>query len=147
MTPARFVFVCVENAGRSQMAQAFLRRHAPGAVSLSAGTRPAGEVNPVVVEVMREVGIDISGNRPGLLSDGVAAGSTLVNMGCMDGGECPALLHRGAVEWDIPDPRGRPIEEVRRIRDLVESKVRDLVGSGAGDPAPPRGGRAAARGR
>lgn len=128
------------------MAQAFLRRHAPGAVSLSAGTRPAGEVDPVVVEVMREVGIDISGNRPRLLSDEVAAGSTLVNMGCMGGGECPALLRRGVVEWDIPDPRGRPAEEVRRIRDLVESRVRDLVGSGAGDPAPP-GGRAAARAR
>lgn len=126
MTAKGFVFVCVENAGRSQMAQAFLARHAPGVGSRSAGTRPAAEVNPVVVEAMMEVGIDLSKNRPRTLSSDMLSGSVLVNMGCVDEDACPAMLH-DAVEWDIPDPKGRPLEQVREIRDYVESKVRELV--------------------
>lgn len=125
--PKRFVFVCVENAGRSQMAEAFFKRYAPHADSSSAGTRPAGAVNPTVVEAMREVGIDVSQNRPGALSDDMPSGSVLVSMGCVDGDACPAVLHGDVIEWSVPDPKGRPIEEVREIRDYIESQVRELV--------------------
>lgn len=125
----RYVFTCVENAGRSQMAHAFMQKYAPDTESSSAGTRPAPHVNPVVVEAMREAGIDISGNLPAPLSGPVAPGTTLVSMGCMDKAACPALLHYNIISWDIPDPKGRPIEEVRVIRDYIEDKIRKLASS------------------
>jgi len=125
--PLRYVlFVCVHNAGRSQMAQAFFERYGPeDVVAESAGTKPAHEVSPVVVEAMRESGIDISGRRPKALSlEMQLHADWAVTMGCGDA--CPYVA--SAVEaWDVPDPAGRPIEDVRVIRDGLEAQVRELV--------------------
>ena len=120
------LFVCVHNAGRSQMAQAFFERYGPhDVVAESAGTEPAREISPVVVEAMRESGIDISGRRPNRLSlEMQLHADWAVTMGCGDA--CPYVA--SAVEaWDIPDPAGRPIEDVRAIRDGIEAQVRELL--------------------
>ena len=125
--PLRYVlFVCVHNAGRSQMAQAFFGRDSPeDVVAESAGTEPSPEISPVVVEAMRESGIDISGRRPKALSlEMQLHADWAVTMGCGDA--CPYVA--SAVEaWDIPDPAGRPIEDVRAIRDGIEAQVRELL--------------------
>jgi protein-tyrosine-phosphatase len=125
--PLRYVlFVCVHNAGRSQMAQAFFERYGPqDVVAESAGTEPAQEISPVVVEAMRESGIDISGRRPkGLSLEMQIHADWAVTMGCGDA--CPYVA--SAVEaWDIPDPAGRPIEDVRAIRDGIAAQVRELL--------------------
>jgi arsenate reductase len=125
--PLRYVlFVCVRNAGRSQMAQAFFERYGPDdVVAESAGTAPAHEISPVVVEAMRESGIDISGRRPKALSlEMQLHADWAVTMGCGDA--CPYVA--SAVEaWDIPDPAGRPLEDVRAIRDGIEAQVRELL--------------------
>jgi len=124
------IFVCVENAGRSQMAEAFLRRYAKNLRVASAGTRPSQQLNPVVVEAMREVGIDLRSQSPKCLSDDLMRNSgTRVSMGCMDGESCPALFADGVEDWDIADPKGKPLEEVRKIRDEIESQVRRLAES------------------
>jgi len=125
--PLRYVlFVCNHNAGRSQMAQAFFERDGPEDVrSESAGSEPAHEVWPVVVEVMREVGIDLAGRKPKRLSlEMQLHADWAITMGCDDA--CPFVP--SAVEaWDIPDPAGRPIEDVRAIRDGIQEHVRELV--------------------
>lgn len=122
------LFVCVENAGRSQMAEAFFKKHAPGRFRVSsAGTRPARQLDPVVVQAMGEVGIRLPGKPKILAGKNIPASTRIVNMGCMDRGSCPALFAGGAEDWDIPDPRGRSLDEVRIIRDQVESKVRELA--------------------
>ncbi len=108
------------------MAQAFLKRHAPDVDSFSAGTRPAVDVNPIVVQVMNEVGIDISQNRPKALSDDMISDSILVSMGCMDREACPVLSY-DSIEWNIPDPGGKTVEQVREIRDCIESKIKELI--------------------
>ena len=121
------LFVCVENAGRSLMAEAFMRRHAPHVAVASAGTRPAGRPNGVVVQAMREVGIDVAKTPQALTGGMIDSSSRVVNMGCIDKEACPALFVDGVDDWGIPDPKGRSIEEVRKIRDLIEARVRDLA--------------------
>jgi arsenate reductase len=120
------LFVCRQNAGRSQMSQALFDRAAAGRHrALSAGTAPADRVHPEVVAVMQEVGIDLSGRRPRRLSDELAQRADLViTMGCGD--ECPLIPGKRYVDWDLPDPAHQPIETVRTIRDDIDRRVRDL---------------------
>ncbi|MGH2545766.1 MAG: low molecular weight phosphatase family protein [Actinomycetota bacterium] len=129
MSPPRVLFVCVRNAGRSQMAAALLERIAGDGVRvLSAGTRPADDVHPNVVAAMREVGIDLSAVRPRRLEDeAVREADVVVTMGCGD--ECPFYRGKRYEDWDLPDPAGRPVEEVRAIRDEIERRVGDLLAS------------------
>jgi arsenate reductase len=120
------LFVCTHNAGRSQMAQAFLERHAPPDIRAeSAGQEPAETVWPNVVEAMREVGIDISGRRPKKLDlEMQLHADWAITLAC--GGACP-YVPTTVEDWEIPDPAGKPIAEVRAIRDLVEERVKDFV--------------------
>ncbi len=124
------LFVCVHNAGRSQMAAAFFNQRAGGkAVAISAGTRPAGTVNPVVVEAMKEAGLDISAARPQMLTPEMARDAEkMITMGCgADAGAvCPASFIE-TEDWQLDDPAGQPIEIVRRIRDDVKSHVELLL--------------------
>jgi arsenate reductase (thioredoxin) len=123
------LFVCVENAGRSQMAEGFFRRYAPrGYMILSAGTKPSGEINPLAIEVMKEVGIEISNQKSKDITEDMIRGSTkVVNMGCMDNSFCPTLFIPNVLDWGIEDPKGKPIEKVREIRDDIDKKVRQLA--------------------
>ncbi len=125
----KILFVCVENAGRSQMVEGFFRKYAPkGWAPLSAGSRPTPEINPIVVEAMKEIGIDISKQKPKELSEELIRASFLkVSMGCIDQKECPAVFLGNFQDWGIEDPKGKPIEKVREIRDKIESKVQELV--------------------
>jgi arsenate reductase len=124
----RVIFACVHSAGRSQMAAAFFNRLAdPGkARAVSAGTEPAERVHPEVVEAMREAGYDLSGARPALLQRELAApASLLVTMGC--GEACPYVPGLRREDWALDDPKGRPQDEVRRIRDDIRARVEKLV--------------------
>lgn len=124
------LFVCVENAGRSQMAEGFFNnKYAPkGYRAVSAGTRPAAKVNALAVQAMKEAGLDISAQKSKVIMDDMIRGSArAVNMGCMDRSECPALFLKNPLDWGIEDPKGKPIEEVREIRDEIEKRVRELV--------------------
>ena len=123
------LFVCVENAGRSQMAEGFFKKYAPkGFISLSAGTNPAHHINPVVVEAMKEVGIDISKQKSKVLIDEMIRESDkVVNMGCIDKNFCPTIWLPKVIEWNIEDPKGKSIEEIRQIRDEIEKKVKEIV--------------------
>ena len=114
------LFVCVENAGRSQMAEGFFRRYSPkGYEPLSAGTRPS-DINPLAIEAMREVGIDISNQRSKTLTEDMIKKSTLrVNMGCIEKESCPTLFIQNVIDWNIEDPKGKSIEKVREIRDVL----------------------------
>ncbi|MGI0027681.1 MAG: arsenate reductase ArsC [Nitrosopumilaceae archaeon] len=127
----KILFVCVENAGRSQIAEGFFRKFAqPEFLSQSAGTKPTNEINPLAIQVMKEVGIDITGQKPKILSDEMIKKSAkVVNMGCMDKESCPALFVNNVIDWNIPDPKGKPIDQVRKIRDEIEIKVKELVAS------------------
>jgi len=127
----KILFVCVENAGRSQMAEAFFKKYLPaGFQPISAGTKPAVKVNPTVVQAMNEVGIDIEGNCPQNISQQMIDEAQIaVNMGCMDKESCPALFLKDVIDWQIQDPKGKPIEQVREIRDQIESKVKDFINS------------------
>ncbi len=128
MEGAKVVFICVENAGRSQMAEAFFKRHAPGSLrASSAGTMPAARLNPVVVEAMREVGIELSGAPKALTGEDVLPPAKAVSMGCMGGESCPAFPAGGVEDWGIPDPKGKPLRDVRIIRDAIERKVVELA--------------------
>ena len=129
MTLGRVLFVCVENAGRSQMAQAFAAKY--GVTAESAGTLPVSVVNPIVVKAMKEKGVDISKNRPKLLTQEMIENADLViTMGCSVESVCPAPLiakmQKKLVEWKLEDPKNKPIEEVRMIRDDIERRVRAL---------------------
>lgn len=123
------LFVCVENAGRSQMAEAFFRKYAPeGYTAASAGTRPTSQVNAIAVEAMKEVGIDISRQKPKIIDeDMIKSSAQAVNMGCMDHTECPMLFINNVIDWGIDDPKGQPIERVRQIRDEIEKRVKELA--------------------
>ena len=124
----RVVFACVHNAGRSQMAAAFFNAMADPAkaVAVSAGTQPGDRVHPEVVEVMREAGSDVSGQRPQKLTTELASGaSLLVTMGCGDA--CPFVPGLKLDDWPLEDPKGQPLERVRAIRDDVRERVRRLV--------------------
>lgn len=123
----KILFVCVENAGRSQMAEAFFRKYTSKFRVSSAGTKPGQKINPIVLEVMREVGIDIENKTPKLISNEMLGDSIAVNMGCMDRESCPALFVKDVLDWKIDDPKGKSIDEVRKIRDQIELKVIELV--------------------
>lgn len=125
----KILFVCVENAGRSQIAEGFFRKYAPdGWIPVSAGSMPTPEINPVAVEAMKEVGIDISKQKPKELSEELIRSSFLkVSMGCIDKTECPAVFLGNHQDWGIEDPKGKPIEKVREIRNEIEKKVKELV--------------------
>lgn len=124
----RILFICVENAGRSQMAEGFFRKYAPkGYEAISAGTKPIPEINPIAVEAMKEIGIDLSTQKPKILTNEIIKDSILnVSMGCMDETECPAVFMKNSLDWNIEDPKGKSIEKVREIRDNIEQKVRQL---------------------
>jgi arsenate reductase len=121
------LFVCVHNAGRSQMAAALLERLAEGRVRVrSAGTTPADEVNPAVVETMNEIGIDLSTERPKRLTDDTVRDSDVViTMGCGDA--CPIYPGKRYEDWTLDDPAGKGVEEVRSIRDEIGRRVRSLL--------------------
>jgi arsenate reductase len=123
------LFVCVENAGRSQMAEAFAKKYGRDKVVVSsAGNRPADKVNPVVVEVMKDKGIDISANKPKLITAQMAQEQDLtVTMGCNDQGICPGPFFKPTIDWALEDPKGKPIEKVREIRDEIEQRVKQLM--------------------
>lgn len=125
----KILFVCVENAGRSQMAEAFFRKYAPPQFEpISAGTCPSSKINPIVVEAMKEVGINLQNNAPKSLSpEMISTSAKTVNMGCMDRESCPSLFVNEIEDWQIPDPKGKPIEEVRKIRDEIDFKIKQLV--------------------
>jgi len=123
---AKVLFVCKQNAGRSQMSDALFQRAANGRhQSRSAGTRPAEHVHPVVADAMREIGIDISGNRPQKLTDDLAQwADVVVTMGCGD--ECPYIPGKKYIDWDLTDPADKTIDEVREIRGDIERRVEVL---------------------
>jgi len=125
------LFVCVQNAGRSQIAEAFFREYAPNNYeAVSAGTEPAGNLNPLAIEAMKEVDIDISKQRPKIITGDMIRRSTArVNMGCIQRESCPSLLIHDVIDWNIEDPKGKSLEKVREIRDVIESRVKDLVAS------------------
>ena len=124
---ATVLFVCLHNAGRSQMSQALFESAAGGRHrALSAGTTPADQVHPEVVEVMAELGLDVSGRTPRLLTRDLAEqADVVVTMGCGD--ECPYIPGKRYLDWDLPDPKGRTVEEVRATRDEVERRVGALI--------------------
>lgn len=127
----RVLFVCIENAGRSQMAEAFGRKY--GLDCSSAGTFPSEKVNPDVVEAMKEKGIDMSGRKPATMTDEMVNRADLVViMGCSVEEACPAPMvsemRKKMVDWGIDDPKGKTMEEIRVIRDTIEQKVAALAG-------------------
>ena len=121
------LFVCVHNAGRSQMAAGFLRKLAGDRVEvLSAGTEPKDQINPVAIEAMAEVGIDIANNSPKILTDEVVQISDyVITMGCGD--KCPFFPGKTYLDWPLSDPAGQSIEVVRSIRDEIRTKVENLI--------------------
>lgn len=135
----KIVFVCVHNAGRSQMAAAWARHMAgDGAEILSGGIEPGPHLNVVVEEAMREVGIDLLGIRPQLLTQELAQGADLlVTMGCGD--SCPVVAGARRIEWPVPDTRGQDLEFVRQVRDQIKTRVAQLLRSaGVLRESPPR---------
>ena len=125
------LFVCVQNAGRSQMAEGFFKKYAPkGHKVISAGTVPTSQINPIAVEVMKEVGIDIGNQKPKDLTEDMMRNATaIINMGCMDDRFCPALFLPKVIDWGIEDPKDKPIEKVRQIRDEIEKRVLEIIDS------------------
>jgi len=121
------LFVCVHNAGRSQMAAALVELRSAGGIAVhSAGTAPADEIHPAVVEAMREVGVDLSGASPTVLTDNaVQRVDVVVTMGCGDA--CPVYPGKRYEDWTVDDPAGQDIATVRRIRDEIDARVRALV--------------------
>jgi arsenate reductase len=124
---AHVLFVCLHNAGRSQMSQALFERAAPGRhTAASAGTTPAERVHPEVVEVMGELGIDLAGRTPTALDRAMAEhADVVVTMGCGD--ECPYIPGKRYIDWDLQDPKGLPLDQVRAIRDEIGGRVEQLV--------------------
>ena len=129
MVKGPVLFVCVENAGRSQMAEAFARKY--GLNAQSAGTIPSAGINPIVVQTMLERGIDISSNHPKTLTpELIRDASLVVTMGCSIEDACPrpmiAQMQKKLIEWHLEDPKAKPLEDVRRIRDEIEHKIVEL---------------------
>ncbi len=124
---ATALFVCLHNAGRSQMSQALFERAAGGRhTAMSAGTTPGDALHPEVIEVMSELGIDLSDRRPrGLTRELAEQADVVVTMGCGD--ECPYIPGKRYLDWDLADPKGRPVEEVRATRDEIARRVEELV--------------------
>ena len=125
------LFVCVENAGRSQMAEAFFKKYAGDKFdAVSAGTSPSFKLNPLVIQVMKEIGIDMTAQFPKELSDSMITNSSkTVNMGCMDKESCPTLFVNDVLDWNISDPKEKSIEQVRIIRDQIKHKILILIDS------------------
>jgi len=123
----KIVFICVENARRSQMAEGFAEVFGKGELEVySAGSRPSSQVDLLVVEVMKEKGIDLTAKRPKGLNDlPPIEMDYLITMGCEE--TCPAVLAKRVIEWQIPDPKGKPIEVFREVRDMIEDKIRVLL--------------------
>lgn len=123
----KVIFVCIENSNRSQMAQAFARMHAAGKIeAYSAGSRPSGRVNPNAIEAMKELGYDLTTHTSkGLDEFNGKEVDVAVTMGCGD--ECPLVLAKQRVDWQIPDPRNMTPDEFREVRNLIEAKVRELI--------------------
>jgi arsenate reductase len=124
---ATILFVCLHNAGRSQMSQALFEHAADGRhTALSAGTTPAEHVHPEVIEVMRELGIDLAGRRPQLLTRELAEqADVVVTMGCGD--TCPYIPGKRCIDWDLADPKGQPLREIRATRDDIQQKITALA--------------------
>ena len=129
--PENILFVCVENAGRSQMAEAFFRKFASNRFNVSsAGTTPSSQLNPAVIQVMKEIGIDMESQKPKMLSDDMINDSfKTINMGCMDRESCPSLFVKDVLDWNISDPKEKSLDEVREIRDKIKSEVINLIQS------------------
>jgi arsenate reductase len=125
----RILFICVGNAGRSQMAEAFANHYRKGKlIASSAGTEPADKVNLLVVEAMKEKGIDISENKPKLLDKKmIEEANTVITMGCSVEESCPAPLFKKPISWELEDPKDKQFEKIRQIRDEIEKKVLNLV--------------------
>ena len=125
------LFVCVENAGRSQMAEGFFNNIAPeGYRAVSAGTKPVSQINPLAIDVMKEVDIDISNQISKEITEDMMRDSfKTVNMGCMDKESCPTLFLPNVLDWNLEDPKGKPIEKVRDIRHEIDQRVKELVTS------------------
>ncbi len=123
------LFVCVENAGRSQIAEGFFKKYAPKEFKVqSAGTKSVSQINPIAVQAMKELGIDISTQKSKVITDEmIRISDYIVNMRCMDKSSCPTLFLPKLIEWNLPDPKGKLIEEVRTIRDEIEKRVKELV--------------------
>jgi protein-tyrosine-phosphatase len=123
----KVLFVCVENARRSQMAQGFAEALGQGKVEVySAGSRPSQQIDPMIIEVMKEKGIDLSSKRPKSLNDLPSIEMDyLVTMGCEE--TCPAVLAKKIIEWEIPDPKGKSIDVFRKVRDIIEDMVKTLL--------------------
>ena len=121
------LFVCVHNAGRSQMAAGLLRKYANGAVDVrSAGTAPSNEIDPSVVTAMGEVGVDLTDAVPTMLeTEAVEGADVVVTMGCGDA--CPVFPGKRYLDWELPDPAGMPVEDVRPIRDAIDMRVQGLL--------------------
>src|SRR2546428_12945921 len=111
------------------MAEGFFRKYAPREyVPLSAGTAPTEKINPLAIQAMKEIGIDIAEQKPKVLTDEmIRKSSKIVNMGCMDRQSCPALFVNNMIEWSIPDPKNKPIDEVRKIREKKEIRIIEIV--------------------
>jgi arsenate reductase (thioredoxin) len=123
---ARVLFVCLHNAGRSQMSEALFVRAAGQHEARSAGTTPVDRVHPEVVEAMRELGVDLADHAPRKLTAADAEwADVVVTMGCGD--ECPYIPGKRYIDWELEDPKGRPIEEVRLTRDEIERRVIELI--------------------
>jgi protein-tyrosine-phosphatase len=125
------LFVCVENAGRSQMAEAFFRKYASKKFNvISAGTIPSTQLNPLVVKVMQEIGINLDDQQPKLLSNNMIENSfKTINLGCMDKESCPSLFVNDVVDWNISDPKEKTLDDVRKIRDIIKTEVLNLINS------------------
>jgi arsenate reductase len=123
------LFVCVGNSGRSQMAEAIFNKLKPdGFQAISAGTEPAKDVNPLVVQVLREIGIDASNARPKPISpEKIAETERIITMGCQASGFCPARFLSRVEEWNIEDAKGKTLDEIRSIRDTIYEHVRELL--------------------
>ena len=123
----KILFVCVENARRSQMAEGFAEAFGQGKIEVySAGSRPSSAIDPLVIEVMKEKGIDLSGKRPKGLNDlPPIEMDYLVTMGCEE--TCPAIPAKKIIEWEIPDPKGKSTDFFREVRDVIEGKVKSLL--------------------
>jgi arsenate reductase len=128
------LFVCVHNAGRSQMAAALLDHYSAGRVQVrSAGSAPGEQVNPAVVEAMAEVGLDLSQEFPKPLTDDVVqAADVVITMGCGDA--CPVYLGKRYLDWELDDPAGKPLQEIRPIRDEIDRRVHGLLAELVSDP-------------
>jgi arsenate reductase len=127
MKKMRVAFICVENARRSQMAEGFANLFGQSKIEVySAGSSPSSQIDPFVIEVMKEKGIDLSSKRPKGLDDlPPVEMDYLITMGCEE--TCPAVLAKKIIEWEIPDPKGKPIEIFREVRNMIEDKVKALL--------------------